>query len=567
MGKLIKKDRLVLHLAIVIFQSYLPEAGQFSCFFVFLVPIVGLTPEAIAIFIDKVIWFRYDQASYLLFKVEERRMVRGTQVFGLFLNRRTRRSRDGATMGCGDASVYHAVIVIFLEYFAWGLLTVPVINVLAETFPTNKFLMNGLILGVKGFLSFLSAPLLGAVSDKWGRKSFLLLTVFFTCVPIPCLKISPWWYFALFSISGLFSVTFSVVLAYVADVTDKADRSTAYGLISATFAASLVTSPALGAWISDSWGDDNVVFLATLIASLDVLFILLAVPESLPGRNRHNAEKLSWQAADPFAALRIVWEDRLVLHLATVVFLSYLPEAGQFSCFFVFLKLVVGFTPEAVAIFIGLVGILSVFAQTGILLLLTSTFGTKHTITLGLCFQFAQLLWYGLGTKYWMMWAAGILAAMSHLIYPSVSAFVSIHSDRDKQGTVQGVITGIRGLCQGLGPALFGFIFYLFDMDLNVDNDDTGHIGIAPFPAPRIRAQLIGVISPRRNVTSMGKPSFNWKVIPGPPFLFGSLMVLLALFVNSSLPKVPLVNTRFFRRPSASHSRQSSDDAARLLKG
>lgn len=111
--------------------------------------------------------------------------------------------------------------------------------------------------------------------------------------------------------------------------------------------------------------------------------------------------------------------------------------------------------------FIGLVGILSVVSQTGILLLLTKSFGTKHTITLGLCFQLAQLLWYtftisirrfryGLGTQYWMMWAAGLLAAMSQLTYPSISAFVSILSDRDKQGTVQGVITGIRGLCQGI---------------------------------------------------------------------------------------------------------------------
>jgi MFS family permease len=73
-----------------------------------------------------------------------------------------------------------------------------------------------------------------------------------------------------------------------------------------------------------------------------------------------------------------------------------------------------------------------------------------------------------------MMWAAGFLAALSQMTYPSVSAFVSIHSDRDKQGTVQGVVTGIRGLCQGFGPALFGFVFYLFDMDLNVDGDGTG---------------------------------------------------------------------------------------------
>lgn len=77
------------------------------------------------------------------------------------------------------------------------------------------------------------------------------------------------------------------------------------------------------------------------------------MPESLPLRLRHSLESMSWQAADPFGTLRYIWDDRLVLQLAVIVFLSYLPEAGQFSCFFVYLKLVVGFSPEAVAAFIG----------------------------------------------------------------------------------------------------------------------------------------------------------------------------------------------------------------------
>ncbi|XP_030148525.1 hippocampus abundant transcript-like protein 1 isoform X3 [Lynx canadensis] len=94
--------------------------------------------------------------------------------------------------GFGRPSVYHAAIVIFLEFFAWGLLTTPMLTVLHETFPQHTFLMNGLIQGVKGLLSFLSAPLIGALSDVWGRKPFLLGTVFFTCFPIPLMRISPW---------------------------------------------------------------------------------------------------------------------------------------------------------------------------------------------------------------------------------------------------------------------------------------------------------------------------------------------------------------------------------------
>merc|ERR1711936_1088063 len=187
------------------------------------------------------------------------------------------------TSSMGEASVYHALVVIFLEFFAWGLLTSPMITVLNESFPEHTFLMNGIIVGIKGFLSFLSAPLVGALSDIWGRKPFLLITVFFTCAPIPLMKLNSWWYFATISISGVFAVTFSVVFAYVADVTDEADRSAAYGLVSATFAASLVTSPALGAYLEQMY-DESVVVVATIVAILDVLFIIFAVPESLPDK-------------------------------------------------------------------------------------------------------------------------------------------------------------------------------------------------------------------------------------------------------------------------------------------
>lgn len=215
--------------------------------------------------------------------------------------------KDGGTpQGIGSPSVYHAVIVIFLEFFAWGLLTAPTLVVLHETFPKHTFLMNGLIQGVKGLLSFLSAPLIGALSDVWGRKSFLLLTVFFTCAPIPLMKISPWWYFAVISVSGVFAVTFSVVFAYVADITQEHERSMAYGLVSATFAASLVTSPAIGAYLGRVYGDSLVVVLATAIALLDICFILVAVPESLPEKMRPASwgAPISWEQADPFASLK-----------------------------------------------------------------------------------------------------------------------------------------------------------------------------------------------------------------------------------------------------------------------
>uniref|UniRef100_A0A8C5QIB4 Major facilitator superfamily domain containing 14A n=1 Tax=Leptobrachium leishanense TaxID=445787 RepID=A0A8C5QIB4_9ANUR len=409
----------------------------------------------------------------------------------------------GSPQGFGSPSVYHAVIVIFLEFFAWGLLTAPTLV---------------------GLLSFLSAPLIGALSDVWGRKSFLLLTVFFTCAPIPLMKISPWWYFAVISVSGVFAVTFSVVFAYVADITQEHERSMAYGLVSATFAASLVTSPAIGAYLGRVYGDSLVVLLATAIALLDICFILVAVPESLPEKMRPASwgAPISWEQADPFASLKKVGQDSIVLLICITVFLSYLPEAGQYSSFFLYLKQIMHFTPESVAAFIAVLGILSIIAQTVVLSLLMRSIGNKNTILLGLGFQILQLAWYGFGSESWMMWAAGAVAAMSSITFPAVSALVSRTADADQQGVVQGMITGIRGLCNGLGPALYGFIFYIFHVELNelpITEDE-----------------------PREKVTSSHAQQNS--IIPGPPFLFGACSVLLALLVALFIPEHTNLNGR-----------------------
>nr|XP_039273730.1 LOW QUALITY PROTEIN: hippocampus abundant transcript 1 protein-like [Styela clava] len=424
--------------------------------------------------------------------------------------------------GIGKPSVYHAVIIIFLEFFAWGLLTTPMMDVLKETFNENTLLVNGIIQGIKGLLSFLSAPLLGALSDVWGRKSFLVLTVFFTCSPIPIALMSPWWFFAMISISGAFSVTWSIVFAYVADVTEEEHRSSAYGLVSATFAASLVTSPAIGTYLSHVYGRNAVIVLATAIAALDVCFILVAVPESLPENFRPSSwgAPISWDQADPFASLRKVGGDPILLLLCTTVFLSYLPEAGQFSCIFFYLRHVIGFGDEKVASFIAVVGVLSIVAQTAFLTMLFQSVGNRNTILLGLSFQTLQLLCFAFSSSEWTMWGAGLLAAMSSINYPALSTLVSSITDKHQQGVVQGIITGIRGLCQGFGPAMYGVVFYIFD--IRIEGDMPGNL----------MAHTTVDVKSANSSTEVDNQTF----LPGPPFLFGAMSVVVAMLIALMIP-------------------------------
>lgn len=132
----------------------------------------------------------------------------------------------------------------------------------------------------------------------------------------------------MFALSGLFSVTFSVVFAYVSDLTTGPKRSSAYGQVSATFAGSLIISPTLGAHLGKTYGDNLVVGLATSVAILDVLFILFIMPESLPEKMRSPQISL-WEQAAPLTTMRKIGRDLMIWTLCLTVFLSYLPEAGE----------------------------------------------------------------------------------------------------------------------------------------------------------------------------------------------------------------------------------------------
>lgn len=352
------------------------------------------------------------------------------------------------------------------------------------------------------------------------------------------------------ALSGLFSVTFSVVFAYVADLTTGPKRSSAYGQVSATFAASLIISPALGAHLSKVYGDNMVILLATIVAALDVLFILFIMPESLPEKLR-SPQVSMWEQAAPLSTMRKIGRDFMIWTLCLTVFLSYLPEAGQYSCFFVYLKLIVGFSEEQVATFIAFIGLLSVLAQTILMTYLIDRYGGKATILAGLLMQAAQLLLLGFFQRPWMMWICGIIASFSSITYPAISAYISSYADADKQGLVQGLITGVRSLCGGIGPAMFGVLFNIFNVDMyeeikaNPINPHTAQDLLKPFIASELQTKPTAIDTQHQHaIDHIPQPigvanahnHSNNSWIVGPPFLFGSILVILAAIAATFIP-------------------------------
>jgi len=408
-------------------------------------------------------------------------------------------------------------------------MTAPMIHTLRVNFQSQALIMNGVIMGVKGFLSFLSAPLIGSLSDVCGRKMFLLLTALFTCIPIPFLLLDATVYFVALSLSGIFSIIFSVAFAYVSDVTSES------GLV-------------------------------------DVVYITLCIPESLTNSGRLKFKSLTFKQVDPFASLHHIWKDKTVLVISLVTFLSYLSEAGQSSCFFVYLTLVLGMSKINVALFICYVGIVSVISQTFLLSSLIKRIGAKYSIIIGLLAQLAQLVCYGVTSHHIAVWTAGLGIAVSSITYAAISSYASVITDKDKQGAVQGTLMGVRGLCNGLGPAAFGLMFHLFGIDIINDGNDkniavTNSTSDIHLGSNFIKEQFeTDFILNQDEVIQLNEDSPFKDIVtqmPGLPFLIVSFCVLLALACSVFLQNINIDyndNQECSKKDELENSQNSNSD-------
>ena len=201
---------------------------------------------------------------------------------------------------------------------------------------------------------------------------------------------------------------------------------------------------------------------------------------------------------------------------------SYLPEAGQYACITLYLENSIGFSQAAMAGYIALLGTLCVVAQTSALSQLSKRMLQKNVVVVALTFMTLQLMLFGVLSAPVLLFAITPVAALGSMSYPSISALVSQTAHKDQQGVVQGMMTGVRSLCSGLGPAMFGSLFQLTDAPLEASSKE--HVAI----------------------------------FPGSPFLVGSLFSLVALAVAILLPGAAAVVPA-----SASHNCQSASRSLR----
>jgi DHA1 family tetracycline resistance protein-like MFS transporter len=344
------------------------------------------------------------------------------------------------------------LVTVFLDTLAFGFV-IPVLPALVATMTPDKqsqAYWYGLLLGSFGLAQFFSAPLLGAISDRCGRRAVLLISIFGLGLNFLITAVSPWLWLLLVSrlIGGASGAAFTVAGAYVADVTPQEQRSRSFGLLGAMFGLGFICGPILGGLLSP-YGLRIPYFAAATFSLLNWVYGFFVLPESLPADRR---SAIDFAKANPFAALIALTKVRGIGSLVWVVVLTAFPQFLLQSTWVLYTTFRFGWGPRENGYSLFIVGIAAALGQTMMLRILLRRLGDVRTALFGLASSSIAYVLYGLATQGWMMYAIILANLCGFAAGPSLQGIVSKAVDARHQGITLGSLNSISSIMGVIAP-------------------------------------------------------------------------------------------------------------------
>ncbi len=361
------------------------------------------------------------------------------------------------------AALVFIFITILLDMLALGMI-IPVLPKLIEDFlggdTAGAAKIYGLFGTVWALMQFISMPVMGALSDRFGRRPVILLSNLGLGLDYVLMALAPnlRWLFVGRVISGISAASISTAMAYVADVTPVEKRAAGFGMMGVAFGAGFVFGPAIGGLLGSI--DSRLPFWAASAASLaNALYGLLVLPESLPPEKRRPFQ---WRRANPLGSLKLLRSDKRLSGLAGVNFLSGLAHAVLPATMVLYAGYRYGWDERAVGLALALVGICSAIVQGGLVGPFVRRFGERKVLLVGLLCGAAGFLVYALADRGRYFLAGVPVVALWGLASPAVQGLMTRYVGPGEQGSLQGANGSVLGIATMIGPAMFAGTFAYF---------------------------------------------------------------------------------------------------------
>lgn len=354
-------------------------------------------------------------------------------------------------------------VTVLLDMLAIGII-IPVLPNLIEDFMGGNTAEAAEIYGVFvtawALMQFFFSPILGSLSDRFGRRKVILLSNFGLGLDYVLMALAPTlsWLFVGRIISGITSASISTAGAYIADVTPPAQRASKFGLLGAAFGFGFVVGPALGGVLGDV--DPRLPFWVAAGFSLaNALYGVFVLPESLPPENR---SPFSWRKANPVGALRLLRSHRELWGLASVGFLSNLAHVALPATAVLYMGYRYNWTIKQVGLLLAVAGVCQVIVQAGLVGRVVGAFGERRTMILGLSGGALGFFIQGIASSPPVYILGVVTMCIWGFFNPALQGSMTRLVRQNEQGQLQGANSSLMGIANMIGPLIFAYVFATF---------------------------------------------------------------------------------------------------------
>ncbi len=357
-------------------------------------------------------------------------------------------------------AVMFIFVTLVLAIVGFGLL-IPVLPKLIVQFQggdmANGSYDYGRVISVYALMQFIGAPILGSLSDRYGRRRIILIATAGSAIDYVIMANAPTlaWFFVARTIAGFTAGVLSTANAYIADVTPPEKRAQSFGLLGAAFGIGFIIGPVLGGLLGKY--DLRLPFwVAAGCAAANWLWGCFVLPESLKPENRRA---FSWRRANPIGALMALQRFPAVLGLAECYFIVTLSQILLQSTWALYTDYRYHWDPLQIGLSLMFVGVATGLVQALLVKKLVPKLGDTRAVVIGFCIAIVAQIGYGLAPYGWMIYAIICVGCLAGISQPALQSYITKHVPATEQGAVQGVFAGLASLAGIPGPFIASHSF------------------------------------------------------------------------------------------------------------
>jgi DHA1 family tetracycline resistance protein-like MFS transporter len=357
-------------------------------------------------------------------------------------------------------------VTLLLDVLGLGLI-IPILPRLVESFAHHDVVTAARLYGALGALyalmQFICAPIIGSLSDRFGRRKVILASLFASALDYVILIFAPnmGWLFIGRILTGITGANFSAAMAYIADVSPPEKRAANFGVMGAAFGLGFIAGPALGGLLGKNgfFGIDplRAPFVAAGILTLcNWLYGCFVLPESLAPENRRP---FSWARSNPVGALRAFRSHPAAIELATTYFLLNLAHQVFPATWVLYTEYRYKWDSFQTGLSLTVVGVVVAFVQGGLTRVVVKKLGERKTILTGMTIATLAYIGYGSASVGWLVYLILCFGALGGVTMPTVQSVISRQVGPDEQGRLQGALMSVASITGILGPAILTTLF------------------------------------------------------------------------------------------------------------